>query len=168
MLRKRTRPLLIAGPPGMRKRTLDAMEILFPGSSRIPWIFPLEMIELEPDHPRTLGRITVTPYLVEHPCGDPPLALRIECDGRVIAYSGDTIWVDALIQAAAGADLFIVEAYTYDKKTKLHMDLKTLVSHLGEIAAKRTILTHLSAEMIARAADLPYECAADGKIVEIA
>ena len=151
----------------MRKRVLDAMEILFPGSSGIPWTFPLEMTELEPNHPRTLGRITVTPYPVEHPCGGPPLALRIECDGRTIAYSGDTIWVDALIQAAAGADLLIVEASTYDKKTKLHMDYQTLVSHLPELAAKRIVLTHMSADMLTRASSLPYEPAEDGKTLQL-
>ncbi len=166
--RKRTRPLLIAGPPGMRKRTTDAMEIMFPDSSRMPWTFSLEMTELEPHHPRTLGRITVTPYVVEHPCGDPPFALRIDCDGKIIAYSGDSVWVDALTQVAAGADLFIAEAYTFDRKTGPHMDLKTLAFHLGELSAKRMILTHMGPEMIARSADLPYECAADGKIVEIA
>jgi ribonuclease BN (tRNA processing enzyme) len=166
--RKRTRPLLIAGPPGMRKRTTDAMEIMFPDSSRIPWTFPLEMIELEPERPRTFGQIMVTPYVVEHPSGAPPFALRIRCDGRIIAYSGDSIWVDTLTQAAAAADLFIVEAYSVDKRTGPHMDLKTLASHLGEISAKRIILTHMGPEMIARSADLPYECAVDGKTIEIA
>jgi len=166
-LRKRTRPLVIAGPPGMRRRIADAMEIMFPDSSRIPFTFPREMIELAPERPQALGGITVTPYVVEHPCGDPPFALRIECDGRIITYSGDTIWTGALAPAARGADLFIAEAYTYDRKTKLHMDLQTLAAHLPDLAARRVILTHLGPDMLARAAGLPYRCAEDGAAVEI-
>ena len=167
LVRKRTRPLLIAGPPGMRKRLTAAMEIMFPESSRIAWTFPLEMIELTPAQPRAVGGITVTPYIVVHPCGDPPLALRIECDGRIIAYSGDTVWTESLIHAARGADLFIAEAYHFDKKTKLHMDFQTLSAHLNEIAPRRTILTHMGADMLARSADLACESAEDGEIVEI-
>jgi len=167
LLRHRARPLVIAGPPGTRTRVTDAMEIMFPGSSTIRWTFPLEMTELTPAQRRRLGAVAVTPYVVEHACGDPPFALRVECDGKVIAYSGDTVWTASLIPAARDADLFIAEAYTFEKKTKLHMDLTTLASHLGEIAAKRTILTHLGADMLDRSAGLAYECAEDGKVVEV-
>ncbi len=164
---KRSRPLVVAGPPGTTRRVTDAMEIMFPESTRVPLAFPLEMLEMEPGRPRRLGAVTVTPYLVEHPSGNPPLALRIECDGRIIAYSGDTVWTDSLIDAARDADLFIAEAYTFERKTKLHMDFKTLAAHLGEISAKRVILTHLSGDMLARSGSLPFESAEDGKVVDV-
>ena len=167
ILRKRTRPLVIAGPPGLRKRLTDAMEVLFPDSSRIQSGFPRELIELRPERPQALGGITVTPYVVEHPSGDPPFALRIECGGKIITYSGDTGWTDALVEAARGADLFIVEAYLFDKKTRLHMDLETLTAHLGDLSARRVILTHLGADMLARASGLPYQCAEDGATVVV-
>src|SRR3972149_2362111 len=32
---RRTRPLVIAGPPGVEARVRDAMEVLFPGSTRV-------------------------------------------------------------------------------------------------------------------------------------
>ena len=167
ILRKRTRPLVIAGPPGLRKRLTDAMEVLFPDSSRIRSGFPRELIELRPERPQALDGITVTPYVVEHPSGDPPFALRIECGGKIITYSGDTGWTDALVEAARGADLFIVEAYLFNKKTSLHMDLETLTAHLGDLSARRVILTHLGADMLARASGLPYQCAEDGATVVV-
>jgi len=167
ILRRRTRPLVIAGPPGLRKRLTDAMEVLFPDSSRTRSSFPLELIELRPERPQALDGITVTPYVVEHPSGDPPFALRIECGGKIITYSGDTGWTDALVEAARGADLFIVEAYLFDKKTRLHMDLETLTAHLGDLSARRVILTHLGADMLARASGLPYQCAEDGATVVV-
>ena len=33
--KRRTRPLLVAGPPGVEKRVREAMEVFFPGSTRI-------------------------------------------------------------------------------------------------------------------------------------
>ena len=128
---KRTRPLAIIGPSGIKRRLVDAMEVMFPGASRITLCYPLEVLELVPAQPFRLGTITVTGYVVEHECGAPPLALRIECEGRVITYSGDTVWTESLARAAKNADLFIAEAYTFERKTKLHMDLQTLISHLS-------------------------------------
>jgi ribonuclease BN (tRNA processing enzyme) len=119
---KRDRPLLIAGPPGLSTRLCDAMEVLFPRSSQTPQRFALEVMELPESTPTTLQSLLVTPEPVTHFSGAPSYALRVECAGRVIAYSGNTEWTDHLLRIAAGADLFICEAYFYDKKVKFHLD----------------------------------------------
>ena len=62
--------------------------------------------------------------------GGPFLAYRVEAEGRVITYSADTEWTETLIPAARGADLFIAEAYYYDKIVKNHLSLITLEAHL--------------------------------------
>ena len=164
---RRTRRLLIAGPPGTTKRVTNAMELMFPESSHTPRAFPLEIVEVGPERPQEIGGVRVTPYVVEHPSGDPPLALRIECDGRVIAYSGDTAWTPSLLPVARNADLFIAEAYTFDKRIKLHLDYQTLIAHLGELAPKRLVVTHMSDEMLARVGSLGGEFAEDGKIIAL-
>ena len=52
----RTAPLLVAGPPGTRVRLTEAMETLFPGSSRAPRRFPVQVTELAADGtPAKLG-----------------------------------------------------------------------------------------------------------------
>ena len=90
---------------------------------------------------------------------------RIEAEGRVISYSADTEWTDALIPAARDADLFIAEAYTYDRMVKNHLSLKTLEAHLPAINARRVVLTHMSDDMLGRVGDLPYTVASDGMVV---
>ena len=40
---RRTAPLLVAGPPGIRARLTEAMETLFPGSSRAHRRFPVQV-----------------------------------------------------------------------------------------------------------------------------
>jgi ribonuclease BN (tRNA processing enzyme) len=88
-------------------------------------------------------------------------------DGCVVAYSGDTDWTESLVDAARRADLFIAEAYTFEKPIRYHLDLKTLLSHRDELGAKRLVLTHLGDDMISRLDQLNCDVAEDGKIVEL-
>jgi len=165
LISRRAAPLTIAGPPGIRERLAAAMENAFPGSNSAPPRFELEVQELQPGIPQNVNGVEVTPHLVKHPSGAPPLALRFRVDGRVIAYSGDTEWVDELKQAACEADLFIAEAYLWDKQVKFHLDYATLVQHLPEIRAKRVVLTHMSADMLGHAVEARCECAHDGMLI---
>lgn len=84
----------------------------------------------------------------------------------MLTYSGDTEWVEELIPAAREADLFICEAYFFDKVMKYHIDYMTLVNQLPRIGARRTIVTHMSAELLGRASEIALEAAHDGLVVE--
>ncbi len=163
---RRTRPLVIAGPEGIETRLAGVMEALFEHSSKTKQRFDLSVVALTPEETRSFGAVEVTPYPVVHgESGGPFLAYRIEAEGRVIAYSADTEWTDTLIPAARDADLFIAEAYYYDKIVKNHLSLKTLEAHLPEINAKRLILTHMSDDMLGRLDELPHAAAEDGMVV---
>jgi ribonuclease BN (tRNA processing enzyme) len=165
---RRTRPLVIAGPQGIEMRLTQLMEALFENSSRTKRRFDLSVVALKPEETRTFGAVDVTPFPVVHgESGGPFLAYRVEAEGRVIAYSADTEWTETLIPAARAADLFIAEAYYYDKVVKNHLSLKTLEAHLAEIKPKRLILTHMSDDMLARLDTLAYTAASDGMIVEL-
>jgi len=164
---RRSRPLVIAGPQGIEAKLANLMEALFEHSSKTKPHFDLLIVALEPEQSRTFGEVKVTPYPVVHgESGGPFLAYRIEVEGRVVTYSADTEWTATLIPAARGADLFIAEAYYYDKIVKNHLSLKTLEAHLPEINAKRLVLTHLSDDMLGRLGQLPYTAAHDGMVVE--
>jgi ribonuclease BN (tRNA processing enzyme) len=123
----RTEPLVIAGPPGVRTRVEAAMEVLFPGSSAVRRRFELEFIELQDRLAAGVGAATVTPFLVQRASGAPPYALRVEYSGKILAYSGDTEWTESLVEVARGADLFVCEAYTFEKKIRYHLDYRTIV-----------------------------------------
>jgi ribonuclease BN (tRNA processing enzyme) len=165
---RRTRPLVIAGPQGIETRLTQVMEALFENSSKTKQRFDLSVVALAPEEPRTFGAVTVTPYPVVHgESGGPFLAYRIEAEGRVIAYSADTEWTPTLIPLARDADLFIAEAYTYDKVVKNHLSLKTLEAHLAEIRPKRLVLTHMSDDMLGWIDTLAYMTASDGMVVEL-
>jgi ribonuclease BN (tRNA processing enzyme) len=164
---RRTRPLTIAGPQGLKRKLADLMEALFENSSKTQQRFALEIIELEPQQARQFGDVTVTPYPVVHgESGGPFLAYRIEAERRTIAYSADTEWTDTLIPAARNADLFICEAYYYDRVVKNHLDLETLEKHLPEIKPKKLVLTHMSDDMLGRLGQLRHTAASDGLVIE--
>ena len=163
----RTRPLVISGSPGVRDRVESAMEILFPGSTHIARRFAVEFVELSDRVATRIGQATVTPFLVEHACGAPPYALRIEYGGKVIAYSGDTEWSESLIEAARDADLFVCEAYFFDKRIRYHLDYRTLLDHRRGLSCCRLVLTHMSEDMLRRLGDVEIDYAEDGRIIEL-
>jgi ribonuclease BN (tRNA processing enzyme) len=165
---RRTRRLVIAGPKGIEMRLTQVMEALFENSSKTRQRFDLSVVALEPEKSQNFGAITVTPFPVIHgDSGGPFLAYRIEAEGRVIAYSADTEWTETLVPAARDADLFIAEAYTYDRVVKNHLSLTTLEAHLAEIRPKRLVLTHMSDDMLGRLGTLAHTTASDGMIVAL-
>jgi ribonuclease BN (tRNA processing enzyme) len=164
---RRTRPLVVAGPPGLTARVQAAQEVFFPGSSATAWRFGLEFVELAVGKEAMLGALTVRPSVVEHASGAPAYALRVRYGGKVIAYSGDTAWTDALLAVARDADLFICEVYTFDKPVKYHLDYRTLMNHRTALGCRRLVLTHLSDDMLDRLAALDVEAATDATIITL-
>jgi ribonuclease BN (tRNA processing enzyme) len=164
---RRERPLRIVGPPGVQARVEAAMEVFFPGSAKVQQRFTVEFVELRDRVATPIGPATVTPFLVEHACGAPPYALRVEYSSKVVVYSGDTEWTENLVEAARGADLFICEAYFFDKTIRYHLDYQTLLSHRAQLHCKRLILTHMSQDMLSRSGMVEIDCAEDGWIVEL-
>jgi ribonuclease BN (tRNA processing enzyme) len=165
----RTRPLHVAGPTGVRQRVQAAMEVLFPGSTQVRRRFALHFDELADQQPRQFepAGLVVVPYEVVHASGAPALALRVAWQGHTIAYTGDTEWTEALVEAAHGADLLIAEGYTYQRKIRFHLDVATLQQQSGRLGARRIILTHMSPDLLARVDELGWETASDGMALQL-
>jgi ribonuclease BN (tRNA processing enzyme) len=159
---RRTRPLTIAGPPGVEERVRAAMEVLFPGSSQTRQRFDLRFVELAVEAETLVGSVLVTAFPAEHASGAPAFALRVECDGRTIAYSGDTAWTEGLIRVADDADLLICEAYYFEKRVPFHLDYQTLMRHRASLRCGRIVLTHMSSDMLSHIGTVSDECAVDG------
>jgi ribonuclease BN (tRNA processing enzyme) len=166
LVAKRHRPLTVAGPPGLPEWYNRLFAATFPGDRTLP--FTLDLREVGVGVQNRILDLSVTPFHVRHDDkAGPCLAYRIECEGKIICYSGDTEWTDSLIEAAHGADLFICECYMFEKVVRAHLSLSTLREKLPPIGAKRVILTHMSDDMLSRASELEFEIASDGKVVSI-
>lgn len=164
---RRERPLAVIGPPGMEEMLIKAADALFPGSWGRETRFSLSIGEFAEGRTTEIGDVKITPFRNYHPQVDNSFALRVTSAGKTIAYSSDTEWTDSLFSAARDADIFIAEAYFYEKKVKGHMDFQTLIGNFGKTGAKRLVLTHMGRDMLARLGGLglPYcEGAEDGKV----
>ena len=145
------------------------MDALFPGSSTAERKFETEILEMVAEGTTTIGPLDVAPFEVVHASGAPSFALRVETAGGVVAYSGDTEWTESLVSASRDADIFICEAYFFDKCIPYHLDFATLMRHRDELSAKRLVVTHMSSDMLARLSELPegVEAAFDGLTIVI-
>ena len=167
---RRSRPLTIVGPPGTRVRLNAALEVFFPLSSRTAWNFLLEVGEITPGAPEEVLGFTTQTVEVVHQSGAPSTAVRLSTDGKVLSYSGDTEWTEALIPIADGADLFIIECYDYSHNITGHMNFTTLKQKRADLRAKRIMLTHMNPTMLARLDEARAEgfmLAEDGTVFEI-
>lgn len=165
----RTRPLTIAGPPGVENRIRAAREVMFPESSLIDLGFELRFIELQPGSGKDVSGAWVDSFEVVHPSGAPPLALRIGLGDRLLAFSGDTKWLDVLIDVARDADLFMCECYAYEQQVPFHVRYREIEANLPRLSARRILVNHLGPEPLARLGDFDprLTIAEDGMVIEI-
>ncbi|MEL7567903.1 MAG: MBL fold metallo-hydrolase [Dehalobacterium sp.] len=163
MISKRKNPLLIAGPKGSKERIEAAMEVLFPGSSKVTQKFAIEYREMEPDKYFYVNDFKVLAGLGIHPSGAPSLLLRLEIMDKIIAYTGDTEWTDQIINIAENSDVLISEIYFHNKKIKNHLDYQTLFQNQDRLNTKRIIATHMSPDMLKMVEQLDCEYSDDGK-----
>ncbi len=164
---RRTAPLVVAGPPGVRERVERAMEVFFPGSTRVERRFAVDFVELVDRHPTDVAGARVTAFTVEHPSGAPAYALRVDYGARTVTYSGDTEWTEALVDAGRDADCFVCEAYTFDRKVRFHLDYATVRAEAARFGARRIVLTHMGPSMLERRGEAAFECATDGLVLTV-
>ncbi|MBV9337411.1 MAG: hypothetical protein JO243_16125, partial [Solirubrobacterales bacterium] len=124
-------------------------------------------VEFTARMPLDFGPARITAFPVQHSSGTHPHGLRIEYGGRVIAYSGDTEWVDTLPELARGADLFVCECNFFDKRAPGHLDYQTLMEKRSQLESERIVITHMSEEMLGHLTEIELEPAADGAVIEL-
>jgi ribonuclease BN (tRNA processing enzyme) len=166
IMRGRSRPLIVGGPPGIADRVHQVREALYPSLSPKQRV-EMSFVEWLDGEEVSVGGIAVRTTRVVHTAETQPHALRVEVDGCRIAYSGDTEWTDGLVPLADGTDLFICEASTFAMPVENHLSFETLMAHRDRLRCRRLLITHMSDDMLRM---LPVEGAAaaqDGMILEL-
>jgi ribonuclease BN (tRNA processing enzyme) len=94
--------------------------------------------------PIALGPFTITAGEVVHPIT--AYGMRVEADGAVLVYSGDTGPCQELVDLAQRADLLLAEAAFVESGTNpvdLHMTGKQAGAAAAEAGVSRLVLTHV-------------------------
>ena len=97
----------------------------------------------------SVGDVRVRLFDSIHPV--PTLSMRLECDGRVLAYSADSAGGEELVEVARDADLFLCEA-TWQGEPLDHPDgIHLTALEAGRVASKagvrRLMLTHIAGNL---------------------
>lgn len=133
--------LAVFGP----SRTLDKLIHAYDLDGETAMAALLKVHQWQDRQPVTIGPFTVTPYLVEHPVE--AYGLRLELDGTVLAYTGDTDSCPALLDLARDADLLLAEASFVegrdDDARGIHLTGRRAGEAAAEAGARRLVLTHL-------------------------
>jgi ribonuclease BN (tRNA processing enzyme) len=168
-LAQRTKPLLIAGPPGTKARLDSLLEVFFPKSTGSKWKFAWSVKEIAVGAPDNVLDHSIVTAEVIHRSGAPSTALRLSDGTKTFAYSGDTEWTDALLPIAKDADLFICECYGDVGTITGHLTWETLKPRLADLGARQVMLTHMNPTMLAKLDDVRQSgvrTAEDGMVLE--
>jgi len=100
--------------------------------------------EVPPGDGFEIGPFRVKTEHMEH-LGLPALGYRIEADGQVLAYTGDSGPTQHIEALAEGADVLLAEATWQDRDDLLpfHMSARQAATHAREAGVGRLILTHI-------------------------
>lgn len=137
---KREAAFDLYGPQGF-KEVFNQMTALFPWMA--PKEYSLRFHEVWETEVKGKGwKLRVKPTV--H--GDvPAVTYRLEAEGKVVVYSGDSAYCDGLIENARNADLFVVECpYPETMELKgVHLNAQEVGKVAREAKVRRVVLTHL-------------------------
>lgn len=137
-------PLPVYAPDGASQRLARAY-----GVDRAEPLEPcLEFHVLAAREPVDIGPFHITPIPVEHPVE--AYGLRVEADGAVLAYTGDTDLCDELDELCVDADLMLTDSAFIDgrddDKVGVHLSgSRAARAALRATGVRRLMLTHIPA-----------------------
>jgi ribonuclease BN (tRNA processing enzyme) len=134
-------PLLpVHGPAGTAERLVQAYGA--EAAEGMPGVYDVR--EITDDGLLRIGPFSITTRLVDHPV--PAYGMRVEADGEVLTYSGDTDVCASLVDLATDADLLLAEA-SYQEGRDTARGIHLTGRRAGEVArnagAHRLLLTHI-------------------------
>jgi ribonuclease BN (tRNA processing enzyme) len=163
----RSRPLMVAGPPGLEARVRKVFAGLFQEAAESELPFPLEFRELSPGQVDAIGSVEVSVFRVPHQTTCISLGVKVTMNGCTILYSGDSAWSEDFVSQSQGTDLFICECVFLHTRVPFHMNYQELVEHVPRLGCKRLVLSHLGSELLAARASVKHECVDDGTVIVV-
>jgi len=165
--RPRSRPLVVAGPPGTKDRVWALHKAMYRELSKRPMCFSLEFCEFTPGQAQTVSGVEILPFRVPHQEKDISLGYRVSIEQKSVLYSGDCGWNESLVQYSHGVDLFICECCYFHTQTNFHVSYPTIAAESRRLGCKRLLLSHIGREVLERMDDVKLECAYDGLVIDV-
>jgi ribonuclease BN (tRNA processing enzyme) len=173
-----SRRLRVLGPVLTRQTLLEVFSTAYGElDGELESRLDLGIEELAPGEERELAGYRIRAFPADHMA--PPhqaLCLRVtDRAGRSIAFSGDSRICPGLLAAGDGADLLVADCSRLAPPAGAHATWQEWQPVLPSLRARSLLLTHLGADMRARAATLldglslplPVRVADDGMVIDV-
>lgn len=147
---RRTKPLVVVGPPEIESRTRELYRALYREASNAEVGFDLRFVEARPGEPVEIADLRVEAFEVPHASSATCFGFRAAAGGRTLVYSGDTAWTDDLLRRASGADLFLCECTSFEAEIPGHVRWSDVDRNRSRLECRELLLTHLGREMRGR------------------
>lgn len=142
---RRKKDLTIVGPPGIMERTIKITEAGYQNVFRKKDRgYSLSFLEVADGTSAEVSGLRFVAREVSHVPDLTCFGFRAEIDGRTLAYSGDSVLCESLVELGDGADVFVVECSKWEGPGGVHIDpdgVRELRRRLGP--SPQFILTHL-------------------------
>ena len=162
---KRENKLTLVTPPGGKYKIINVTNLLYPELTDKVSELPIDFVETESAYQD--ASLSVKYFQVPHSEKIDAYGIRMELEGRIISFTGDTEWTDDLIPLADGSDLLIGECNLLEKGVPGHMDIGTWLEKIPLINTNRLVLTHLGEAVIANQDKYDLEFAYDGMTIDL-
>lgn len=133
--------LPVHAPAGARERLTRAYAVDRPEDLGTAFDF----VDLVDRQTFEIGPLRITPHLVNHPVE--AYGLRVEADGAVLAYTGDTDACPGLVELERDADLVLTDSAFVDGRDDemrgVHLSGSRAAQTAKDAGAKRLMLTHI-------------------------
>lgn len=148
-LTKRDRDLFIVGPPGVEKRMEEFADRCYENITR-PAGYRRLYIEADPGREQQAGPLTFRALPMNHKAhGTRAMGYRVQIGGRSVAYTGDTMYCDEIIELANDADVLVMDCTYTSGSGPEHMGLDDAKLVRQRLPSRTTIiLTHLNSAPI--------------------
>jgi len=137
----------IHGPPG----TGEFFEDLFKVHSKVPGpiakirdAFELKIADAKPGPFYDAGGLRASAYELRHAALN--YGYRFECEGKAVAFTGDTEPCEALVELARGCDLLFCQCFRPDP-SPFHMDPYSVAELCLRAKPRKVALVHMSPEL---------------------
>jgi ribonuclease Z len=150
--------------------TWRALRVLWEHSYNDAPAYPVIPVELPTDVPAAHALtpdITLTTFPLAHSTVAPVLGVRVEVEGKVLAFTADTARCDNVVPLAQGADLLVHDARhgatvapMRTTQSRFHCCARDAGEYANLAGAKRLALVHIGAEFAGRHGELVAEAQA--------
>ena len=142
----RSKELTVIGPPGIEERVHNVTAAGFPNLAKRERSYRVTYVELRDGLEGEVADLTYLARSVTHSESLECFGFRVQIGDRTLAYSGDSVLCEPLVELAEGTDVFVVECSCWESACGHHLapnDIRELRRRLGP--RPTFVLTHLDA-----------------------